>query len=84
MTETTLTAQAEALANIKRIAQELQGAINSALPEKPTYWNGTPDSARWFPMGTNGFVNLWASLSELVNAISVTLPDEEDDEEEEF
>ena len=63
---------------IRDLATTLIEKISEIVPERPTYWNGTPRSYD-FPLSDTDFLWLWNAVHTLIGNLT---PDEADDDDE--
>lgn len=71
--------RAEALLEIRSLAESLLEKIEAIVPEKPTYWNGTPLDYT-FPLDGTAYVWLTTKLAELIGNLTPNPDDRYDDD----
>lgn len=61
--------RAEALLEIRDLATTLCQKIDEMVPDKPTYWEGTPEGYL-FPLSGTDFTWLWATLNAVIGNLT--------------
>jgi hypothetical protein len=63
---------------IRQLVSQLVSLINKRVPEKPTYWWGTPEGYD-FPLSSDDFTHLWATLNRLLRNLEGEMDEDEDE-----
>lgn len=62
-------ANAEALLEIRELATALAEKVSEMVPNKPTYWHGTPQDYS-FPLSGDDFTWFWGTLNSVIGNLT--------------